>query len=351
MGDDSIVFIRKVSSEPNDKLQFYIGNQLQAEWSGNSLGWTREAFAVTAGNHAFRWVYAKNGGTTGGADMAWLDNIVLPTPMCLTIWAGPDGKICPGETFQVSESYGTDYVTIAWATNGTGTFDDNTMMQPVYTPGTEDIENGSVTLSLTLTDDEGNSVIDETVLSFKSAPEPPPTPEGPAYVDLFLIATSEYTTEGLEGFSEYAWHLYPAEAGSIEGNTLKATVTWNPSYLGMAYVSVGAINECGEGEASESFEVTVDNTVGMPDNGGKDSGISLFPNPGNGNYQLTVNTNRTSMVYLKVFDLLGHVVCEQSLNVNGTLQMVLNLENLSNGIYFLNVEGDQISVNKRLVKQ
>jgi hypothetical protein len=350
MGADSIVFIRKVSSEPNDKLQFYIGNQLQGEWSGNSLGWTREAFAVTAGNHAFRWVYAKNGGTTGGADMAWLDNIVLPTPMCLTIWAGSDSKICPGETFQVSESYGTDYVTIAWATNGTGTFDDNTVMQPVYTPGAEDIENGSVTLSLTLTDDEGTSVMDETILSFKSAPAAPSTPEGPAYVDLFLITTSEYTTEGLEGLSEYAWHLDPAEAGSIEGNTLKATVTWNPSYLGMAYVSVGAINECGEGEASESFEVTVDNTVGMPDNGVSAQGISLFPNPGNGNYQLTINTQKTGSVTLKIFNLLGSKVYEDLLRVDGTIQQTLNLEHFSDGIYFLKVEGDGISVVKKVVK-
>jgi hypothetical protein len=224
-------------------------------------------------------------------------------------------------------------------------------MHPVYTPGAEDIENGSVTLSLTLTDDEGNIVVDETILNFKATPEAPPTPEGPDYVDLFLVSTSEYTTEGIEGLTEYAWHLDPADAGTIEGNTIKALVTWNPGYLGMAYVSVGALNECGEGEASESFEVTVDNTVGMPDQTGNATGLSLFPNPGNGNYQVLINTSQSGTITLKVFNLLGSKVYEEMITTDGTLQRTLNLENLSNGIYFLKAEGNGISVVQKVVKE
>lgn len=351
MGTDSITFIRKVSSEPNDKLQFYIGNDLQGEWSGTGTGWTRQAYAVSPGTHAFRWVYVKNGSTSGGTDMAWLDNIHLPTPMCLTIWAGPDGKICPGETFPITESYGTDYVTAAWATAGTGTFDDATAIQPVYTPSTDDIANGNVVLTLTLTDDQGTYVVDETTLNFKDTPVAPPTPQGPDFVDLYVVTTSEYTTEGLEGLTEYAWQLQPADAGTIEGATVKATVTWNPEYLGTAYVTVAALNECGEGDASEAFEVTVGNTVGMPDNGDMKSGISLFPNPGNGRYQLTIRATQAGSMSVKVFDLVGNVVYKELISINGTLIRTLNLENLSNGIYFLKVEGDGISMIRKVVKE
>lgn len=351
MTADSISFIRKVSSEPNDKLQFYIGNVLQEEWSGTTGGWTKETFAVTPGNHSFRWVYSKNGSNAGGADMAWLDDITLPTPMCLTLWAGPDAGICPSETFQISESYGTDYTVIEWTTSGTGTFDDNTIMHPLYTPGAEDIESGSVTLSLSLTDDEGTTVTDETVLTFKPLPEAPTTPEGPAYVDLFSVTTSEYTTEGIEGLDLYTWTLDPAEAGTIEGTTLKATVYWNPEYLGMAYVSVAANNDCGEGEFSESFEVTVDNTVGMPDDGIDAARLSIYPNPGTGNFQVEITAQKPAQVTIRLFDLPGAKVYENALQVNGSIQQTLNLENLSSGIYFLKVEGDGISAVKKIVKE
>jgi hypothetical protein len=349
MNADSISFIRKVSSEPNDKLKFFIGDELLGEWSGTTGGWTREAFAVTPGVKTFRWVYAKDNSNNGGADMAWLDNIVFPTPMCLTIWAGPDKEDCPEETFQISESYGTDYTILEWTTSGTGTFDDNTIMHPVYTPSEEDITNGNVTLTLTLQDDEGNSVTDETVLTFKPLPAAPPIPGGPDYVDLFLVTSSEYTTEGIEELDEYAWYLDPAEAGTIEGTTLKATVYWNPEYIGMAYVSVAAFNDCGEGTVSESFEVTVDNTVGLPDGGTQAAGLSIFPNPGNGTYQLTFK-NMNGNINLKIFNVIGGIVYENNLQLTGSYNQTLNLENLSDGIYFIKIEGDGISLNRKLVK-
>jgi hypothetical protein len=349
MSADSISFVRKVSSEPNDKLKFYIGNDLMEEWSGTTGGWVREAFAVTPGVKTFRWVYAKDNSTNGGTDMAWLDNIVLPTPLCLTIWAGPDQADCPGEIFEISESYGTNYTVIDWTTSGTGTFDDNSIMHPAYTPSGEDISNGSVTLTLTLQDEEGNIVADEAVINFLPTPEAAPTPEGPDYVDLFLVTSSEYTTAGIEGLDEYVWQLDPAEAGTIEGTTVKATVYWNPGYIGMAYVNVAAINECGAGTFSESFEVTVDNTVGLPDNGSLASALSIFPNPGNGNYQLTLN-NISGNVHLKLFNVMGSLIYEYNVHVSGSYQKTLNLENLADGVYFLKIEGDGISMNRKLVK-
>jgi len=351
MSADSISFIRKVSSEASDKLQFYINNELQGEWSGTTTGWTRQSYPVTPGNKTFRWVYSKNGSNAGGADMAWLDNITLPTAMCLTIWAGPDNEICPGETVEIANSYGTAYSTIEWATSGTGNFDNSTIMHPVYTPSSDDISSGAVTLSLTLTDSDGASVTDETILSFKPTPAAPPAPTGPDYVDLFLVTASEYVTEGIEDLDEYAWHLDPAEAGSIEGSTVKAIVTWNPGYIGMAYVTVAGINDCGEGEESESFEITVDNTVGLSDGDNPENAISIYPNPGNGNSQVTFDRTGTSVTNLKVFNILGSKVYEEAFQVTGNQMFTLKLENLPDGIYFLKIEGEGTSFVKKLVKE
>lgn len=349
MESDSISFIRKVSSEAGDKLKFYINNELVSDWSGTTEGWRREAFAVTAGNKTFKWIYAKNASGNTGSDKAWLDNIYLPSPSALTLWAGPNAESCTGQPYRLEEAYGTEYETILWTTSGTGTFDDNTIMQPTYTPGDEDEINGSVTLTLTLTDNGGNVVTDEMVVTFLGGPVAPETIEGPDYVDLLETVTSDYMTGGVTDIYEYNWYLQPVEAGTIEGNGLYSTVTWNPDYLGLANITVAGVNDCGEGEVSQAFEVTVDNTVGMGEN--SVSNVSIYPNPGTGRYQLTLNTENQGQISIKVINLLGKVVFESNNHSNGLLQENLNLEYLSDGVYFLKVEGNGISVLKKIVKE
>jgi hypothetical protein len=351
MSADSITFIRKVSSEPNDKLLFYIGTQLVGQWSGVNEGWRREAFYVTPGNQTFKWIYVKNANTNGGSDRGWVDNIVLPPAMALTLWAGPDEVICSGNQFQVLESYGTGYTTIQWTTSGTGTFNDNTQIQPVYTPSDEDIANKSVVLSLTLADSDGNIVSDEMVLAINNGPNAPPTAEGPGYVDVYVTTTSDYSTTGIPDISEYNWYLDPAEAGTVQGLGLNSTVTWNPDYLGMAYVTVSAISGCGEGDVSAALPVTVDNTVGLPENGTELNSLSVFPNPGNGNYQVVINTNKSTIIIARVYDLLGNKVYEVTFQVNGLTQHAMDLSDLSEGVYFLKVEGEGISMSRKITKR
>ncbi|NTV83118.1 MAG: T9SS type A sorting domain-containing protein, partial [Bacteroidales bacterium] len=335
MADDSIIFVRKVSSEAGDKLKFYIGTELMGDWSGTSEGWRREAYAVTPGNKTFKWVYVKNGSGNGGSDRAWLDNIQLPAPSAFTLWAGPDAESCSGEPFQVSESYGTEYSTVSWTTSGTVTFDDNTLMQPVYTPGDEDNITGNVELTLTLTNSGGDVITDGMVLTFNSGPEAPQTIDGPDYIDTFVMTTTDYMTDGIADIFDYNWYLEPAEAGTIEGSSLYAAVTWNPDYLGTAYITVAALNACGEGEVSEAFEVTVDNTVGLGESTNGAISLTIYPNPGNGNYQVGINTEKAGTVSMTVFNLLGDVVYKSNVQTDGLINQTLNLEGLSNGIYFL----------------
>lgn len=351
MSNDSVKFVKKVSSEPNDKLQFFIGNTMMGEWFGTSTGWGKQSFPVTAGNRTLRWVFTKNSSVSSGSDCAWLDNIELPGPMCLTLWAGPDSDVCESGSITLTESYGTAYSTLSWSTDGDGTFNDNTMMHPVYTPGTMDIENGSATLSLTLWDTQGESVTDEMLLNIMGTPGASPMPTGPDYVDLFTTTTSIYSTEGIEDLEEYAWYLSPAEAGTIEGSTNKATVYWDAAYLGTALVSVAAINECGEGELSQAFEVTVDNTVGLGEPGSENLGLSIYPNPGNGTYQLLLNTPEESRIRLNVFNLLGEKVYEDHLVVDGRTHHTLSLDNLPDGIYILRMEGNDLSVSRKIAKR
>jgi hypothetical protein len=323
---------------------------MMGEWSGTGQGWRREAYPVTAGNKTFRWVYSKDGNTNGGADKAWIDNVTFPQPVCLTIWAGPNEGRCGGDTFQPNEAYGTDYTTIEWVTSGTGTFNDPTVMHPVYSPSAGDIASGSVDLTLTLWNAEGDQVSDDMELVFKTAPEAAPTPAGPDYVDVFVTVSTDYTTTGITDLTEYSWEISPAEAGTIAGSGLSATVTWNPDYLGMAYITVAAINECGIGTPSESFEVTVDNTVGLgdPDAG---TGLSVYPNPGQGIYQVSLDTGAPGHYSVKVFNIIGVKVFETSYVTQCPIHETINLENLPRGVYFLKAEGEGFKAVKKITKK
>jgi PKD repeat protein len=70
--------------------------------------------------------------------------------------------------------------------------------------------------------------------------------------------TSDYTSTGAENANSYVWELDPADAGTITGDSLNATVIWNSTFSGTAYVSLYGVNDCGNGVSSDALEVNVE---------------------------------------------------------------------------------------------
>lgn len=64
--------------------------------------------------------------------------------------AGADVSICPGNVVSLSGTIGGGASGATWTTNGTGSFDDNTLLAATYTPDLADEANGTVTLTLTV---------------------------------------------------------------------------------------------------------------------------------------------------------------------------------------------------------
>ncbi len=254
--DDTISFYRKVSSEATyDFLRFFIDGNALGEWSGNS-NWTFFAYPVTAGNHTFKWVYEKDYSVSNGSDCGWIDYISFPavadnSPMA---FAGADAGICEGVTF-VPNATANNYETLTWTTSGTGTFDDNSVIDPVYTPGSEDIANGSVVLTLTVyagTD----SMSDDMTLSFMPLPAIAAAPAG----ETSLCpdpGTTTYETTGAANADDYVWTIVPETAGTLSADGMTAEVAWSSDFTGTAQISVSGTNNCGEGQPSDALEVTI----------------------------------------------------------------------------------------------
>jgi hypothetical protein len=350
LAPDSIVFIRKVSSESSDFLKFYINDQLIQAWSGTTGAWNRAAFAVEAGNNTFKWVYEKNAIGSAGSDCAWLDFIVLPAPLVLTIWAGPDDKICTGESYQLGESYGTDYNQILWTSSGNGTFDDNTSMHPVYNPGSEDFNAGQAMLTLALWDGQGNTAADEMMLELKPLTPAPGIPQGPVYINLTEIQVSEYFIDGLEEAEDYNWYLEPAEAGEIIADLTNATVNWDLDFLGYAYISVAGINECGVGIISDALTIVVENTlVGIPESGNGDFSMVVYPNPVNEILNITFAGENVKNVEIRLVNMIGEMVTSTRSSLPGRATVEIPVSHLSPGIYMLIADNEGQRIARKVV--
>ncbi|MBI9066611.1 MAG: hypothetical protein JEZ09_04920, partial [Salinivirgaceae bacterium] len=100
------------------------------------------------------------------AEDAAVSNVTVnPSPLP---YAGDDASICYIDDYQivgasVTGLLGGDYS--EWSSNGDGTFDDKFALNPIYTPGSSDQTNGTVTLTLTAKSTLCGDVADDMILS------------------------------------------------------------------------------------------------------------------------------------------------------------------------------------------
>jgi hypothetical protein len=101
------------------------------------------------------------------------DDMTLSVIWTPAAYAGEDVSILYDEPYTLENADAADYGSLLWTTGGDGTFSDETELNPVYTPGTGDIDNGSVILTLTANgaDPCTETFADEIMLSIFHAPE------------------------------------------------------------------------------------------------------------------------------------------------------------------------------------
>jgi len=327
-----ISFYRKVSSESGyDYLQFYIDNQMQDEWAGEQ-DWQEFIFDVSAGTHTFKWVYEKDYSVSGGDDCGWIDFVTFPPAATLNSNAGPNAEICANLTHQCQGS-AAFYETLEWTTPGDGAFSDITILDPVYTPGTNDIQNGEVILTLTAYDGNGNENSDDLTLAINPMPAVGTDVSG---LDQVCAGSIEnYTCPEIENAEDCEWILLPEEAGVVETisqNEIK--VNWAEGYFAEGTIKVRGINDCGFGEFSQDFVVSVEDCTGI--NEYNNQGFAIYPNPAKNEISISFLKMTPDQSNITIYNLLGKVVLEMnSLDANGL--NIINVSNLPEGLYFVGV--------------
>jgi hypothetical protein len=287
----------------------------------------------------FRWgnfeIFYKRG-PTGGAFTAEFE-------------ASP-ASFCAGDLTQFTDRTSWNPTQWQWSFPG-GTPSISTLQNPqvyYYLPGSYDV-------TLQASDNLSSDQVTKTAYITVNPDTLPRsgTPSGPAYVNLFNTAESEFSSSGCPGAEEYEWRLLPAEAGGVTGiDIMRARVTWNADFRGTAQLSLKGINDCGTGDWSDTLDIIVDYVQGL-DEANQLISAAIFPNPSNGTFVLKLVSPRTQNLTLQVLNTMGQVIYEKACSVQpGISQELIHLPGISEGILFLRLENEtMISVQKIIISK
>ncbi|HPE87803.1 MAG TPA: C25 family cysteine peptidase [Bacteroidales bacterium] len=154
----------------NDYLTFMVNGQQKMIWTGQPENWVEYTYFVGPGPFIFEWIYSKDGnGNIAGEDCARIDFVYFPLMAATSCIAGEDQVICSNDILQL-DAVAYNYNDVIWTTSGDGVFSDATVLNPVYIPGENDIQDGTALLTLTAMGITGN-VSDDMEVSFIPAPE------------------------------------------------------------------------------------------------------------------------------------------------------------------------------------
>jgi hypothetical protein len=174
-------------------------------------------------------------------------------------------------------------------------------------------------------------------------PGNPAAISGPSQVDLFFITSSQYNTAGATDATSYFWSLTPSGAGTISGTGVTSTITWNSSFLGLAYVKVKAVNGCGDGGWSDTKEIQVVKTTGLIE--AAKTGVKVYPIPNDGNFKIDLHgTEGKAMV--RILNPSGLELFSKWIEGNSITSVKAQL---APGLYFLMIESAGNTIKTKLV--
>ncbi|MEX1241532.1 MAG: gliding motility-associated C-terminal domain-containing protein, partial [Cyclobacteriaceae bacterium] len=184
--------------------------------------YTPGATDISTGNATVTFTTDDPPGTCTPA-AATTDIIIQPAA---TVSAGADQNICTGAPVALSGTDGGSAFTATWSTSGDGTFNDVNALNATYTPGPNDLTNGSADLHLTTDDPAGPCVAaeDEMIVLISN------TATVDAGPDIVICGNGMATLNGTTGGPATTFSWSTSGDGTFDDNTiLNAAYTPGPN--------------------------------------------------------------------------------------------------------------------------
>jgi len=162
-----------------------------------------------------------------------------------------------------------------------------------------------------------------------------------------INAAVEFNTPTVAGASTYSWTLTGAPV--IVGQGSKTiTATWATGAAASQFVAVRAGNTCGL-SVSRSISVALGNCVRLADNALQR--MLIYPNPSAGRVTLQLQQPVKGEVIISVRDAGGKLLMqERSFNYDTVQQFTVDVSGLPEGVYIVELLGDDTLVQERLIK-
>ena len=335
--DDSISFYRKVSSELGyDYLHFFIDDVPLGQWSGEE-DWKRVAYPVAAGTHTFKWSYITDVFQLNGSNAVWIDDIVFPAPPLPNVYAGNDTMVCAGEILQLHGT-ASSYDSLHWTTFGDGTFSNDTILNPIYTPGVNDVNSGSVKLRLKANGANG-CYASSLHLAIAATPVP------------LLTILPDDTICGGQLAHLFADTIPGGHYLWIPGGFTTPEITVDTSLTGgfgsrWFRVRITNSSNC---SSSDSLKVTFKDCSGIGEIVAG-SRFEIFPNPNNGTFTVKIKNHSSGHVTLRLQNALNLMIFEdKDLEVSRGFIKTYKLNMLPPGIYILTLEDNEGKNNIKMI--
>jgi hypothetical protein len=149
--------------------------------------------------------------------------------------------------------------------------------------------------------------------------------------------TATVSVTGGIGEYEIVWGTIPPQTG--------------PTATGLAAGTYNVIVTYGQGCDNSLQMVTVGSNVSIDDLDAGISSLKAFPNPTNGQFNLTFEMEKADDVVVKVYDLTGQLIYSEASNSVRDFNSQINLGDAANGVYLLRVETSLGATTRRIVKQ
>ena len=145
---------------------------------------------------------------------------------------------------------------------------------------------------------------------------------------------------------------YTTTATATDNCTTNPTITQDPVTgtevgIGVTIITLTATDDSGN-EVTCTFNLTVDEILGTNEVEFSNS-IVLYPNPANHQVYLVNNSNKQLLV-ATIVDVSGRIIQKMDMSNSG-IETKIQIENYSNGVYFVRLNTDSEAVIKRFVKR
>lgn len=233
----------------------------------SSFGWTATGNGTLTNANTLTPTYTPAPGETGivflilnGTGMSpcgsATDTMLLQINLPAVAFAGPDTSVCQSESFHITGSSAMNYTTLSWSTSGTGVFDNAGIIDPVYTPSANDMNDGYVILTLRA---GANAPCPEAWDEMKlTLNKPAIVNAGP---DASVCKGEPFTVTGASAqmFISLAWTT--TGTGTLtNANTLTPTYTPGNQETGNVTLTLTAMSsECGA--VSDEMNLTINTTA------------------------------------------------------------------------------------------